>query len=225
MNQIIIDNRHRIDTACRLCFYELNKCNKAIEEFLEEQRRIAATPFIQKEQERMVKKAEDAMTGKLQAYYGEIKGNLADIRSAAGEMDGVLDIGEDLQNTLSVVKALGNDMPVETAKALVELFKGQQQALKILKTAYESVGISTEHYFDLPLLSSAVALNKLDDLAYRLVVQPDTSFTDFVTFGNELEKFAVSRGVELTKRFGDIVDLSAFRSRRLAAAAGVGTAD
>ena len=137
----------------------------------------------------------------------------------------MLDIGEDLQNTLAVVKALGNDMPVETAKALVEPFKGQQQALKILKTAYESDGISTEHYFDLPLLSSAVALDKLDDRAYRLAVQPDTNLLVFSTFGNELEKFALSRGVELTKRFGDIVDMSDSLSRRLATAAGVGTAD
>jgi len=225
MNQIIIDNRHKIDTACQLCFYELNKYNRAIEDFLEEQRRIAATPYIQQEQERMVKRAENIMFEKLQAYYGEIKSNLADIRSAASEMDNVLDISEDFQNTLAVVKALGNDMPAEMEKALVEPFKGQLQALKLLKTAYESAGISTENYFDTHLLSSSVALDKLDDMAYRLVVQPDTNLLIFADFGNELEKFALSYGVELTKGFRDIVDISGSMSRRLAAAAGVGTAD
>ena len=223
MNQIIIDNRHKIDTACQLCFYALDKYNAAVEAFQEEKRRIIATPYIQQEQERMVNQAAEALGKTAQAHYEEIKQNLEAIRTAAGEMENLLDIGEDLQNALSVVKTLGKSLPSETRVGLVDQFKGQRQALTILKSAYESVDISAEPYFEGLIFSSSAALDQLDDMAYRIVAQPGTNLLVAVSFGTELEKFAVSLGVGLSKSFSGIVDTSGALNGQLRAVMGLGS--
>ena len=225
MNQIIIDNRHKIGAVCQLCFYELDKYNKAVEAFHAEKHRIAATPYIQQEQERMVARAAEALSNTANGHYTEIKKNLDMIREAANEMEGLLDIGEDLQNALSVVKALGKDVPNETLWALVNQFKGQKQALAILKVAYEAANISAEPYFKGLIFNASNELDQLDDMAYRMVVQPGADDMIVIRIGTALEKFALSLGVELTKRFRDIVDTSDALNRQLRAVAGVGTAD
>lgn len=225
MNQIIIENRHKIDTACQLCFYTLDKYNKAVEAFHEEKRKITATPYIQQEQERLVNRAAETLRNTALAHYEEIKHSLGDIRTAAVEMENLLDVGEDLQNALSVIKALGKSLPSETRVGLVNQFKGQRQALTILKTAYESADISAEPYFEGMIFSSSAALDQLDDMAYRIVMQPGTDLMVVVSFGTELEKFALSLGVELTKHFRDIVDTTAATNQQLRAAAGLGASD
>lgn len=224
MNQIIKDNQHKIDTACHLCFLTLDKCSMAMKEFSAEERRISELPYIQEEKERMVKRATDVLGSALQKHYEEIKGNLESMRKAAAEMDAVLDVGLDFQNALSVVKALGKDMPEKSISVLVAQFKGQNHALTLLKAAMESEGIvSTEHYFKDLIFNAAGTLDQLDDLAYRIAAQPDQ--WALVCFGNELEKFAQSLGVELTKKFRDMVDTSEALNQQILAAAGVGTAD
>jgi len=225
MNQTIIDNQHKIDSACQICFYALNKYHKACQAFNEEKRRIAATPYIQQEQERMVNKAAETLSNTANGHYAEIKRRLEDIRSAAGEMENLLDIGEDIQNALSVVKSLGKDAPNEILWKLVNQFKGQRQALVILKAAYESVGINAELYFKGMIFSASAALDDLDNMAYRIVSQPGDNMIVAVSFGNQLEKFAESLGVQLTKKFRDIVDTSDAFAAQLRAAMGLGTAD
>lgn len=225
MNQIIIDNRHKIDTACQLCFYALDKYHKACQTFNEEKRRIAATPYIQQEQERMVNKAAETLSNAANGHYTEIKKNLDVIREAANEMEGLLDIGEDLQNALSVVKALGADMPSETRLGLVDQFKGQRQALIVLKAAYASAGIAAEPYFEGLIFRVSGVLDELDDRAHRITGQPGENMLVAVSFGRELEKFAVSMGVELTKRFEDIVDASDALNRQMRAVMGLGAVD
>lgn len=222
MNQIIVDNRHKIDTACQSCFFALDKYHKAVNAFNEEKRRIAATPYIQQEQERMVNQASDALKNSAQGYYEEIKRNLDTIRAAAGEMENMMDIGEDLQNALSVIKALGGSLPGETRIKLVEQFKGQRQALSLLKAAYESAGITSQPYFQDLILNTAKELDALDDKAYRMVVAPGENMMIAVNFGRDLEKFAESLGVDLTKKFGEIVDTSDALNAQLRAAMGLG---
>lgn len=225
MNQIIIDNRHKIDSACQICFYALDKYHKACQAFNEEKRRIAASPYIQQEQERMVNRAAEALSNTVNGYYAEIKSNLDMIREAANEMEGLLDIGEDLQNALSVVKTLGAGMPSETRLGLVDQFKGQRQALIVLKSAYDSVGIAAEPYFEGLIFNASGVMDELDDRAYRITGQPGTNLMVAVSFGRELEKFAVSMGVELTKSFGDIVDTSNALNEQLRAVMGLGAND
>lgn len=222
MNQIIVDNRHKINTACQICFFALDKYHKAVNAFNEEKRRIAATPYIQQEQERMVNQASDALKNSAQGYYEEIKRNLDTIRAAAGEMENMMDIGEDLQNALSVIKALGGSLPGETRIKLVEQFKGQRQALSLLKAAYESAGITSQPYFQNLILNTAKELDALDDKAYRMVVAPGENMMIAVNFGRDLEKFAESLGVDLTKKFGEIVDTSDALNAQLRAAMGLG---
>lgn len=223
-NQIIKDNQHEIDTSCQLCFYALDKCSERMKEFSAEERRIAATLYVQEEKERMVKRAADVLRAEVQKDYEEIKGNLEIMRKAAAEMDAVLDVGPYFQNALSVVKALGKDMPEKSITALVAQFKGQNHALVLLKAAMESEGIvSTEHYFKDLIFNADSTMDQLDELAYRLAVQPDQ--WTLCCFGNELEKFAQSLGVKLSKRFRDIVDTSEALNQQIRAAAGLGTAD
>lgn len=225
MNQIIIDNRHKIDTACQLCFYALDKYHKAVEAFQKEKSRIAALPYVQSEQERLVNQAAESLAKTVQAHYEEIKHNLEDIRTAAGAMENLLDVGQDLQNALSVVKALGSAMPEDTRHELVEQFKGQYKALIILKAAYLAASISAAYYFDGLLFKSADVLDELDDMAYRIAVQPGGNMLAAITFGRKLEKFAVSMGVDLTRKYWDIVDDSSAIDAQIRAAAGLGAAD
>jgi len=225
MNPIIIDNRHRIDTACQLCFYTLDKYSKAVAAFHEEKREITAAPYLRQEQERMVNRAAEALRTTAQAHYEELKHGLEDIRAAAGELENLLDIGEELQNALCVVKALGKELPSETRVGLVNRFKGQRQALVILKSAYASVGISAEPYFEGLIFSSSGALDELEDMAYRIAARPGDQLAAAVSFGGQLEKLAEALGVQLTKKFKDIVDASAAFEAQLRAAVGSGAAD
>lgn len=225
MNQTVIDNRQTIGAACRNCFHTLDRYHKAVEAFHEEKRRIAATPYIQQEQERMVNKAAEALSNAAHGFYEEIKHNLDAIRVAAGEMENLMDIGLDLQNALSVVNALGQSMPSETRMKLVEQFKGQRQALTILKTAYETSGIDPEPYFEGLILDTSKVLDELDDKAYRMVMQPGVNMLVAINFGSDLEKFAESLGVRLTEKYRDMVNTSEALNRLMRAAAGLGTND
>lgn len=225
MNQIIVDNRHKIDTACQSCFYTLDKYHKAVNAFNEEKRQIAATPYIQQEQERMVSKAADTLKNNVQGFYEDIQRNLDVIRTAAEEMDQLLDLGEDLQNALSVVKTLGSALPGETRIKLVEQFKGQRQALSLLKAAYASVGIAAEAYFQGVIRNSASELQELNDMASRMVSAPGENMMVAVTFGSNLEKFAETMGVDLTKKFREIVDTSDALNAQLRAVMGLGASD
>lgn len=225
MNQIIVDNRHKIDTACQSCFFALDKYHKAVNAFNEEKRRIAATPYIQQEQERMVNTAVEKLKTAVQGFYEEIKRNLDTIREAAGAMENLLDIGEDLQNALSVVKALGGSLPAETRIKLVEQFKGQRQALSLLKAAYEFEGIAAQPYFQGQILNSAKEMDALDDQAYRLVSKPGENMMVAVNFGRDLEKFAEALGVDLSKKFEEIVDTSDAMNAQLRAVMGLGASN
>lgn len=223
MNQIVIDNRHKIDTACRSCFLTLDKYHKAVAAFGEEKHRIAATPYIQQEQERMVNRAAESLNAAAQGFYEDIKHQLDVIRQAAGEMESLLDIGEDLQNALAVVKALGKSLPGETRIRLVDQFKGQIQALTILKAAYEAEGITAEPYFKGLIVNTAQTLDDLDDKAYRMTVKPGTNMMVAVNFGSDLEKFAESLGVELTSKFRETADVTATLNEQLRAVMGLST--
>ena len=226
MNQFINDNQHKIDTACQLCFYTIDKYHQAVNAFNDEKRRIAATPYIQEEKERMVNRAADSLSQTAQSYYDEIKNSLKAIRDAALDMEGTMDVGLDFQNALSVVNALGKNLPVESILNLIEQFKGQRQALVLLKAAMESADVpSAAHYFDNLIFDAASALDNLDDLAYRIMAQPGSDLWAAVRFGSELEKFALNLGVELSKRFRDIVDTREASNQQLRAVMGLGASD
>lgn len=221
MNKQIVFKRDRINTACSLCFYELEKYNNDQKAFHDERSRVNALPYIQSEKEKMVNEAAAALSEKATRHYNEIHSNLEDIRAAALEMENLLDIGEDLQNALSIVKTLGKDVPVETRSALVEPFKGQRQALVILKAAYEGADLGTEPYFKGLVIDVAKEVDKLDDEAYSLVGQAGKNILTAFTFAKNLEGFADVLGVNLTKRFSDMVDVSEARNEQIRAAMGL----
>ena len=222
MNQTVIENRHKIDTACQLCFYKIDEYYKAVSAFNADKHRIAAlVQYSEQEKERQVKVAMESLQNTVQSYYAEIKSNLDKIRVAATEMESLLDIGEDLQNAISVVKALGKALPVESRLKIVELFKGQRQALVLLKAAYAAADITDKPYFEGLIIDIASELDTLEDKAYRLTIQPGTDTIVAVNFGSALEKFATTMGCELTKKFRDIVDTTAAMNAQIRAAAGL----
>lgn len=225
MNSIIKDNRHKIDTACQRCFLALDRYNDAVRTFHQERRRIEQSPYIQIEKERQVNKAAEVLAAKSAAEYDVLHENLEDMRTAAGEMSQMLDIGEDFQHTLSIVNTLKKALPVEQRITLVEPFRGQMQALSMLRAAYESADIDPEHYFEGLIFDTAARLDGLDELAHRIVIQPHGNLLAVIEFAAELEKFAASIGVELTKHFHDLVDTSDALTSAIRSAAGVGTAD
>lgn len=225
MNEIVKDSRHKIDTACTRCFLALDRHGKAVDAFNQERRRIEALPYIQEEKERMVSKAEEALSAAAAAEYGVIHESLEAARTAAGEMDRLLDIGEDFQNTLAVVKTLGKGLPAELRGRLAEPFRGQRQALLLLKAAYEAAEIDPELYFKGLIFDSSARVDGLDNLAHRLTIQPQGNLLAAVDFAGELEKFAEGMGVELTRRFRDMVDISGALTDTIRQAAGLGTAD
>lgn len=221
MNQIITDNRHKIDTACQLCFHALEKYNKAVDGFNNQRQQITASPYIQQEKERRINQEEEKLVRSVAGYYEEIRHNLDVIRDAAVEMEDLLDIGQEFQNALSVVKTLGKAMPSETRISLVEGFKGQRQALIILKAAFEDVGISSEPYFKGLILNASKEVDALDEMAYRLNSQPGKNVLVAVSFASSLEKFAEALGVKLAKRFADLVDTTGAVNQRMRAVMGL----
>ena len=222
MNQTAIENRHKIDTACQLCFYKVDEYYKAVTAFNAEKQRIAALiQYSEPEKERQVKVAMESLHDTIQGYYAEIKKNLDVIRTAATEMENLMDIGEDLQNAISVVKALGKALPVESRLKIVEPFKGQRQALTLLKAAYAAEEITDKPYFEGLIINVASELDALEDRAYHLTIQPGTNTIVAVNFGSALEKFATTMGCELTKKFRDIVDTTDVMTAQIRAAAGL----
>lgn len=222
MNQTAIENRHKIATACQLCFYEIDKYYKAVTAFNAEKQRIATLlQYTEQEKERQIKVALESLQNTVQGYYAEIKKNLGEIRTAATEMENLMDIGEDLQNALSVVKALGKALPVESRLKIVEPFKGQRQALTLLKAAYLAADIVDKPYFEGLIIDVTGELGLLEDKAYRLTIQPGTDTIVGVNLGSALEKFAATMGCELTKKFRDIVDSTEAINAQIRAAAGL----
>lgn len=225
MNQTVIDNRHKIDTACQSCFFALDKYHKAVEGFGAEKQRIASMPYIQAEKERLVNQAADTLRNAVQGHCEQIQRELDTIRTAAEEMQNLIDIGEDLQNALSVVKSLGKALPPEVRSKLAEQFRGQYQALTMLKAAYEAVEITAEPYFKGLIFNAPQAVKDLEDKAASLADKPGENMMVAFNFGNDLEKLAQALGVELPTRYRDAVDTSAAMSRQLRAVMGLSTGD
>lgn len=225
MNEIVKENRHRIDTACQLCFLALNRHQRAVDEFHQERLRIEQLPYVQDEKERQTNKAAEVLASKAEKEYSEIHTALETIQDAAGSMAQLLDIGEEFQNTLSTVKALGKALPVEQRGALIEPFRGQMQALSILRAAYESTGIDPEHYFYGMIFDTAARVEELDTLARQATIQPQGNLLAAVNFGSALEKFVEALGVVLSEKFRDIVDTSATLTDALRKATGLGVND
>lgn len=225
MNEIIATNRHKIDNACSLCFFALSKYNDAVQAFHAERRRIDPLPYVQEEKERMANSAVETLGQVAAAQYKEIHDNLESIRAAAGEMEKLLDIGGEFQNALAVVKSLGKALPADVRLSLVEPFKGQKQALSMLKAAYEAEGITSEYYFKDLIFDASVQVDKLDEMAYRVAVEAGDNLLVAAAFARELEAFAAALGVELSRRFSDVVDTDAAVMAQLRTAAGLGAAD
>lgn len=154
-----------------------------------------------------------------------IRESLEDMRMAAGDMSQLLDIGEEFQHTLSIVATLKKALPVEQRVTLLEPFRGQMQALSMLRAAYEAADIDPEHYFDGMIFDTAARLDSLDELAHRIAAQPGRNPVTVIEFAADLEEFAASMGVELTSHFHDSVDTSDALTAAIRSAAGVGTAD
>lgn len=225
MNQVVIDNRKKIVAAVTSCFRALDSYHKAVEAFGAEKKRIASMPYIQVEQERLVNQAADKLRNAVHGHCEQIQRELGTIRTAAEEMQNLMDIGEDLQNALSVVKSLGKALPPEVRIKLVEQFKGQYQALTMLKAAYEAVEIPSEPYFKGMIFDAPRTVKELEDKAACLADKPGENTMVAFSFGNDLEKFAQSLGVELPTRYRDAVDTSAAMSRQLRAVMGLSTGD
>ena len=221
MNQIVIDNRQKIASACSRCFSALDGYARACNDFRAEQKRIEPLPYIQEEKERMVSEAAKKLGSVASTKYEEIRKNLDDIKEAAEEMAAILDIGQDFQNTLSLVKQMGSDLPVDVRYALIAPFKGQKRALEILKAAYESAGMSPEPYFKGLIFAPGSRISALDADVYRITVQPGDHLLVAATFANGLESLADDLGVELSTRFKDMTDLSAAYTAAMYKACGV----
>lgn len=221
MNQIVIDNRQKIASACSRCFSALDGYARACNDFRAEQKRIEPLPYIQEEKERMVSDAAKTLESVASSQYEEIRKALEDIKVAAVEMADILDIGQDFQNALSVVKQMGTDLPFEVRSALIAPFKGQKHALEILKAAYDAADLSPELYFKGLIFAPESRISALDDDAFRITVQPGDNLLVAATFAQGLESLADDLGVELSTRFKDMTDLSTAYTAAIYKACGV----
>lgn len=221
MNQTVIENRKKISSACASCFTALEKYAEACNAFKAEKERISTLLYIEEEKERMVNKAAENLRTAAEAQYTEISRNLEDIKAASEEMAGILDIGEEFQNTLSVIKTIGHDLPVEARFSLVSPFKGQKQVLEILQAAYSAAGLDTEPYFKGLIFDPKSRMDGLAESAYRIVLQPSDSLLSAAAFARSLEAFADDTGAELPSRFNDLTDLSSIYMDAVYAAAGI----
>lgn len=218
------ENRNKIATAVELCFYQLEKYNRAHNDYAEELRKIDASPYNQMMQGNMRKTAEEAFCAQAKAVYDEMHNQFEVMRIAAREMAATLDIGDEFQNTLATVSALGENLPAEVRRALIQPFKGEMHMLQLLKSSFATSGLSTA-YFDELIRDPDKTIDDLDDAALALVMQPGDGVMRMLDVGKSLEKFAANEGAELKHKLSDIVDTSNALNAYLRAAAGLGTAD
>ena len=221
MNSMIYSGRETIDQAAGRCFKALAAYNETVRAYQNECREIDPLPFIQEEKERMKAKAAEKMYQDVRRQHETILAELDKIALAAEGMETLLDIGEDLQNALAVVKSLGAAMPSNLRFSLVVPFKGQKMALEILKAAYEAGGIDAEPYFKGLIFDADSRIGSLKESAMRLALQPGESLLTAHTFAGELEDFAKAMGVELSTKYGDLVDAQGAMMEQVRAAAGL----
>lgn len=221
MNSMIYSGRETIDQAAGRCFKALAAYNETVRAYQNECREIDPLPFIQEEKERMKAKAAEKMYQDVRGQHETILAELDKIALAAEGMEALLDIGEDLQNALTVVKSLGAAMPSNLRFSLVVPFKGQKMALEILKAAYEAGGIDAEPYFKGLIFDADSRIGSLKESAMRLALQPGESLLTAHTFAGELESFAKAMGVELSTKYGDLVDAQGAMMEQVRAAAGL----
>ncbi len=222
MNEIVSENRHKIGTACQLCFHAIGRYNRAVDAFYEKKNDInASLVYSQMEKERRINIAEGELSNTANIQYNEISRNLEDIRTAGKKLEELLDLGADLQNALSVIKTLGKATPVDIRLDLVKQFKGQKKALSVLKSAYEVAGLDANTYFEGVFFDIEHEVAQLDDIAYSIVAQNGPNASAALALGRRLEAYAESVGVELTKRFTDVIDVSAEHNRNMRAVMGI----
>ena len=221
MNSMIYSGRETIDQAAGRCFKVLAAYNETVRAYQNECREIDPLPFIQEEKERMKAKAAEKMYQDVRGQHETILAELDKIALAAEGMETLLDIGEDLQNALAVVKPLGAAMPSNLRFSLVVPFKGQKMALEILKAAYEAGNIDAEPYFKGLIFDADSRIGSLKESAMRLALQPGESLLAAHTFAGELEGFAKAMGVELSTKYADLVDAQGAMMEQVRAAAGL----
>ena len=96
-----------------------------------------------------------------------------------------------------------------------------QVALEILKAAYEAGNIDAEPYFKGLIFDADSRIGSLKESAMRLALQPGESLLAAHTFAGELEDFANAMGVELSTKYGDLVDAQGAMMEQVRAAAGL----
>lgn len=208
MNPVVIESRKKITSTIENCFYALDEYAHACSTFRDERRRIEQLPYLPEAKETHLRKASDTLFKVSSGIYEAIAKNLNTIEDAAKEMAELLDVGQEFQNTLSVIKQVGKSLPVDSLTALIDPFKGQKRALEILRAAYADAGIATDYYFGKLIFDPESRLAGLNETAYRIAVQPGDNLLVASDVAKTLEEFADNMGAELTVRPKDMKYLS-----------------
>lgn len=202
MNQIIIDKKHAIGTACTLCLYSVDKYCAAINRLREKKEEIEHTEWMAQDyREKMINQEIEKTQNTVNQLYEEIRKQIDIIEENSMDLEEFLSIDDgELQGALLAVQTMGKDMPDEIRRSLVEKFRGQQKPLAILKSSFDKAGISTK-YFDELIFSADSRIGELDNLAWKLTVQPGKDIMVANAFARSIEKFAVDLGVTLGRQW------------------------
>lgn len=149
---------------------------------------------------------------------------LETIRDKEIENENILDVTDEvLAGSLKIVEAMGADLPYETRHNIVDGLKGCNQALIILKAAFEKYEMSTK-YINKYIINAEAKYNELINIAKSIPGNSDSSLSSIYLLYRNMFSTAELLGVTFTdseKRVG--FDLDKYQEDLAARVMGVNT--
>lgn len=217
MNQIITDNRHKIDTACQLCFRQLMEYCEKSKAYKQEMAKIAASPYIQEEKERQYAAVQAKIGEQVNPIHEEVRSGIDTIHQAAAAIAEIPIDTVDLAAIGTLTGLMGGSLSTnsqaELSDALLEYadkLRGQPKALSIVKVAMERVGLEDprqlkdKHGNNL-IFSVNERISKLERMADHLLNATPNLMYAF-DLARELEIFADNMGVQLKESLKEMVN-------------------
>lgn len=210
MNQIVINNRKKIDIACASCFNLLVNYSEKVRSHKKEVEKISASPYVQEEKMRQIDELEAATKDQIRPIWDAVRDQIDAIRQLADEIAEIpLEI-VDLSAIGTLSNLIGGASSVDSTADIfwalqdyVDMYRGQPKALSVIKVAMERSGnpdanvLRSKHGGSL-IFSVSERIGRLIRVADQLL-QPNINHA--YDLAREVEVFASDMGVNLSSSF------------------------
>lgn len=215
MNQTVIDNRARIESACVSSFQSLVKCSEHITAHRKKTQEISRSPYIQEEKLRQINELEGITKANIVPLQKLILENIDTINNASTKIaDEPMD-SVDLSAIGTLSLMLGGSVSGEAiAGASFALqdyanrYRGQQKALKIIRIAFERIGDPAPSALKARAGDSLIFLleSRIEKLRHMVYLLDQIESNNVFNLARELEFFADDMGVKLPTTFKSMMN-------------------